>query len=342
MSEVRVDQSLYTAARERAVYLPLADSGYLRVGGEDRRDWLQRQTSNDVRLLTARRAVRTVLTSPTARILDVLLLLDEGEHIGVAPLPGRHAATLRYLRGRIFFMDKVTVSDASATVRQWLLEGPQAAAALARLDLPTPTAVDEVTTGEVAGHAVRVVAQPGIGGLAYRVLVPTEGAEAFQQGLKRADVPEVPAATYEVLRVEAGLPAVGHELTEDFVPLEVGLEDLLSENKGCYPGQEVIARQITYDKIARRLVGLRPEAPVTAGATVQAEGKPAGKVTSAVISPRLGPIALAVLRRPYHEPGATVQVLTEAGPVQATVTALPFSQSPISHLQSQMPHPRTP
>src|SRR5690606_39681801 len=105
---------------------------------------------------------------------------------------------------------------------------------------------------------------------------------------------------YDVLRVEAGLPASGTELTEDFTPLETGLAYTVSTSKGCYTGQEVLARQINYDKVSRQLVGLRLKEPAPAGSAVRAEGRPAGTVTSVVLSPEHGWIALAVVRRPHH------------------------------------------
>ena len=73
-------------------------------------------------------------------------------------------------------------------------------------------------------------------------------------------------------RVEAGLPAPGAELTEDVTPLEAGLRRFCDDHKGCYTGQEIVARQITYDKVANHLVGLLPAAPVTAKAHVQPDG----------------------------------------------------------------------
>jgi tRNA-modifying protein YgfZ len=132
---------------------------------------------------------------------------------------------------------------------------------------------------------------------------------------------ELSDAEYEILRLEAGLPAAGHELTEEYTPLETGLEQLVSTSKGCYTGQEVLARQVNYDKVTRHLAGLRLKAEVPAGSSVTSEGKPAGIITSIAISPRLGPIALAVLRRPYHEPGTAVSV----GEIKGTVEALPFN-----------------
>ena len=94
-----------------------------------------------------------------------------------------------------------------------------------------------------------------------------------------------------------------------------------AENKGCYTGQEIIARQITYDKVTRTLVGLRSAALLAPGAAVAAEGREVGRVTSAAFSPQLqAPVALAIVKRPYNAVGTTVVV----NGVEATVAALPF------------------
>jgi folate-binding protein YgfZ len=130
---------------------------------------------------------------------------------------------------------------------------------------------------------------------------------------------------YESLRVEAGLPAAGHELTETYTPLETGLEAAISDNKGCYTGQEIIARQITYDKVTQHLCGLRLSQPASPGARIWAEEKLAGQVTSITASPRYGPLALAIIKRPYFEPGTAVLVgETIESAIQAQVQALPF------------------
>jgi len=108
--------------------------------------------------------------------------------------------------------------------------------------------------------------------------------------------------------------------------LNFDLLDAISLDKGCYTGQEVIARQITYDKVTKRLVGLRLDNPVEAGERVWADGKPSGKISSSVISPSFGPIALAYLKRPYHQPGSKVWVAksSEQAGLPAVVTKLPF------------------
>jgi folate-binding protein YgfZ len=103
------------------------------------------------------------------------------------------------------------------------------------------------------------------------------------------------------MRVEAGLPAAGAELSEDYTPLEAGLAAAISSTKGCYTGQEVLARQITYDKVTQHLCGLRLTRRAQPGGRVWApDGSPVGRVTSAATSPRFGEIALAVVKRPHR------------------------------------------
>ena len=98
-----------------------------------------------------------------------------------------------------------------------------------------------------------------------------------------------------------GRAAVGAELTGDYTPLEAGLAWAVSDNKGCYTGQEIIARQITYDKVTKTLVGLRSDVPLLVGENVTADGRSVGVVTSSGYSPALGrPLALAVVKRPFN------------------------------------------
>ena len=101
----------------------------------------------------------------------------------------------------------------------------------------------------------------GIGSQGFLLLAPTPAAEAVRGTILRAGAAPLPEDAYQVLRVEAGVPAPGAELTEDVTPLEAGLRRFCDDHKGCYTGQEIIARQITYDKVTDHLV----EVPSCAG-----------------------------------------------------------------------------
>jgi tRNA-modifying protein YgfZ len=143
-----------------------------------------------------------------------------------------------------------------------------------------------------------------------------------------AGIKELNRSEYEILRVEAGLPSAQHELSEEYSPLEVNLESAISDKKGCYTGQEVIARQMTYDKVTRRLVGLLLGEEIPLGAQLRGEGKPVGVITSTVLSSRYGPIALSIIKRPYNQPGTELIVDVGESKLVARVTQLPFTQNP--------------
>ncbi len=295
-------------------------TGWLQISGADRVDFLQRQSTNDITLLTAEHVITTVLTNAAARILDVLQLVSMGDvTLGAIPLPGRAAATAHFLKRRIFFMDKVTVTDSSAEIVMLDLVGAGAADILQGYGV-TPPGLDALAHGEIQGIPVRVLGQRGLLGDGYRLLAESNFRDQLAAAAGSAGAKSLSEDEVEVLRVEAGLPGPLRELTEDYTPLEMRLEHLISDKKGCYTGQEVIARQITYDKITKSLAGLRLAAPVNPGDRVFVEDAAVGEVTSAVHSPRFGTLALAVIKRPHFERGMVVEVQG----VRGQVTNLPF------------------
>jgi folate-binding protein YgfZ len=136
--------------------------------------------------------------------------------------------------------------------------------------------------------------------------------------------PEAPSseAEVEVRRVEGGLPRYGVDVSEDHFPFEANLDAAISYVKGCYIGQEVVARAHARGHANKRLVGLRLAAPVEAGAPIASAARPdAGKITSAVVSPDFGPIALGYVHRSSWEAGTEVTV----GGVGGVVASLPFA-----------------
>ena len=309
----------YDTIQTGAVFYRVPDPGYLRITGADRIDFIQRQTTNDARLLKPERSQRTVLTTPTARMIDVWRLVMAQDAVNVIALPGRGQATANYLKTRIFFMDKVTVTNASAEVALFEVFGAATADVVSGIGLP---GAETVATATVNGADVCVIGAPEVGG--WLLVVPADYANAMAEWLVRAGAVALAPAVYDLLRIEAGRPAAGRELTEDYTPLEANLDAAISDVKGCYTGQEVLARQITYDKVTRRLVGLRLAESVMTGVTVFADGRSAGTVTSVAESPRFGPIALAVVKRPFFEPGTAVTVGEGENAASGEVMALPF------------------
>lgn len=319
----------HAAARHGVAVLDRADAGILSLGGETRVDFVQRQTTNDVKRLAPGQATITVLTNPQARILDTLLVLARPDDLLLLNGPPRRSQLAPYLRGMIFFMDRVTVRDWNNDFCQLELLGPQAAAQLAGVTHDTTLASAPVFTWydvTLANSTLTAVRLPGPGVDTWRLIVPAAAIGQVWDTLVQAGTQPLGRAAYDALRVESGFPAPGPELNDQVTPLEAGLLAYVSEGKGCYTGQEIIARQITYDKVTRHLCGLLLDRlPAnSAGAEVTAGGRVVGSLTTTAMSPVLGrPTALAYVKRDV-EPGMAVVVRSREDEIGATVTALPM------------------
>jgi folate-binding protein YgfZ len=122
-----------------------------------------------------------------------------------------------------------------------------------------------------------------------------------------------------------GIAGAETELTDDYTPLEAGLNDAVADGKGCYTGQEVIARQLTYDKVVQRLVGLSLTAPASIGDVLYAGERRVGVITSLSQSPAYGSIGLGYVRRPEFERGTRLRT-APGGDAVVTIVELPFGK----------------
>ncbi|MCC6167708.1 MAG: aminomethyl transferase family protein [Caldilineaceae bacterium] len=325
-----IDPAAYAALIDGAARLSRPDACVLRLTDADRSDFLHRMTTNNINVLRPGQSAVTALTSPTARILYVFTVVCRADELILLPAPGQSAALARHLRGQIFFMDKVKVTDLSDEWARLRLLGPKASTLLAHMgfDAGVDTGAPQANTVLEQGDLL-AVAQPQYEVPGYEVVLPAARQAEALAALEAAGAQPVDAATYEARRIELGRPAAGAELTEDYNPLEAGLAWACAEDKGCYTGQEIIARQITYDKVTRTLVGLLAAQPLTPGAEVMVDGRSLGQITSAAHSPALdAPIALAVIKRPANTPGTQVTVTVTDGSAAAQVVSLPFVTEP--------------
>lgn len=322
----------YGAARAGAVAVWRTAVGRVRAVGRDRLDLLHRMSTNDLTGMAAGEARYTVLTTAVARMVDVLWVLNRADTALYLTGPGRAPLVRRWLSGYIFYNDKVKFEDATADLGQFGLYGARAAAVAEAL-APGAAALAEnrfLDTGEVVVARTRPLAGAG-----YTVLAPAAQIEAlWAQAVAAGAVPAGEQA-YQWLRLAVGQPEgaadghplAGREISEDYIPLEANLWPAVNFKKGCYIGQEIIARMESRGKLARRLVGLRLSAPAPVGAEVRA-GESAtvvGTLTSAGDLPGYGPAALAYLKSAAAEPGTVVTVTTAGVPaLPATVVELPF------------------
>lgn len=331
MTETTILDSGEQALREGAAFMARPDAGLLVLTDDDCADFLHRMTTNEINHLAAGKATVTVLTSPTARILQVFTVLARSDAFWLLPAPGAAAALAHHLRGQIFFMDKVKVANLSEEYRRLRLLGPQAKATLSTIapevaalpdgDWCEVTLTQDAQSQDTEPIAVTILQQLDYELPGYELITATANFALLQEQLQAAGCLAIDESTYHMRRVELGRPAAAHELTEEYNPLEAGIGWTCADNKGCYTGQEIIARQITYDKITKVLVGLRSDTKLAEGSELQTDGRVVGHVTSSTMSSQLGtPLALAIVRRPYHEAGTSL----DAGGQDVTVTALPM------------------
>ena len=309
----------FAAAQGGAVVVMRSQEGRLRAVGRDRLDLLHRMSTNDLVGLAAGEARPTVLTTAIARIVDLVWVLNRGETVLCLTGPGRATAVRRWLAGYIFYNDKVKFEDAGAELGQLGLFGPKAKGVAEALQ-PGAAALAEnhfIDTGDVVVLRGRPLAGDG-----YTLIAPADRMDALWERTVAAGAVPAGAEVYEMLRLQAGVPG-NAELTGDYIPLEANLWGAVDFKKGCYIGQEIIARMESRGKLARRLAGIKLSAPVTEGAEVTAAdgGQAIGKVTSAGSLPGYGPVALAYIKTAQAEVGARVKV----GAAEGEVVVLPFS-----------------
>jgi aminomethyltransferase len=295
--------------------------GRLRLTERDRADLLHRLSTNDISRLSSGEGTRTVLTNHNARIVDLLTVYVLPEHLLVITSPMQRLSVLSTLRKNIFFNDRVAVEDLTDETVQYHIYGPRSAALMREVvgldvaDWP----LHHVQGVTIAGAQAWLARTLPLGGAGFMLLGHAEDRAVIEQALEPAA--PLSQAVYDILRVEHGYPAPGHELSLEYIPLETRLLDAVSFNKGCYVGQEIIARMESRNRLAKQLMGLRLSRLVEAGGKLQREGKEMGDLTSVVASPRFGPIGLAYVRTASAEPGTIVQV---AQGVDAEVVDLPF------------------
>ncbi|HSM55785.1 MAG TPA: hypothetical protein VK879_06475 [Candidatus Sulfomarinibacteraceae bacterium] len=286
----------YDALHESAIVVDRSDLGILKFMGETRLDLINRMSTQAVAQLQSGEGAATVLTTDIGRMIDRLLLYTSSE--AVYALTGENNAedVGRYLMRFVFFQDDFHIEDLSEETAVLAVYGPQAAERLRPLfgdavDLP----LHHWRQLEAADTIAYLHRTDPIAGGGYFVMGDVDDKAALWEQLVDAGITPADEQTFEYARIEAGLPRFGREITEDYIPLEAGLWDDVSFNKGCYTGQEIIARMESRGRLARKLVRLRATESVAPGDDIEVDGRSAGTITSASGGPR-GVLALGYVK----------------------------------------------
>ena len=291
------------------------DRGLLVVSGSEAAEYLQGQLTNDVEALEPGDGCYAALLNRKGRMQADMRVLRPSEEpeLWLELEPEGVEAARRHL-GMYKIGREVEIADATGERALLSLIGPRSIELAGSAALPE-NACETVTIGGAECLAVGTA-----GGI--DLIVPAAGRERVRDALLAAGAVEVSPEAAEIVRIEAGRPRFGAEMGTETMPAEAGIvEGAVSFTKGCYIGQETVARLHYKGKPNRHLRGLRFSAPARRGEALRLGEKEVGTVGSAAISPALGPIGLAILRR-EAEPGTTLAVGEDG--VTATVIALPF------------------
>ncbi len=298
----------YAAAHESAVLAHHPARGMLYLTGSTRLDLVNRMSTQAVLNLQSGEGAATVLTSDIGRIIDRPILYATSDAAYLLTGDDHADMLARYFMRNIFFNDDVQLKNITAETIVFGVYGPRATERLAVAGFAeTEMPLHHWRAAEIGGATAYLHRTDPIAGGGYFVTASADDREALLAALLAAGLPQIDEAAYDYLRIEAGLPRFGRELALDYIPLEAGLWDDVSFSKGCYVGQEIIARMESRGKLAKRLVRLRPGAPVEPGAAITAGGRPAGTITSAAGGPA-GPVALGYVRTAALNDGAALTV----------------------------------
>jgi hypothetical protein len=300
-----------------------SDWGRLEISGRDRLTFLHNQSTNDFNRLQPGQGGDTVIVTSTARTIDLATAYILPETILMIVSPNRRQQVLTWLDRYIFFGDQVKLTDVTAQTVMFSLVGAASHALLETLGagaiVGQPEASHQVWA--IAGAEVRVAVGSGLAIDGYTLIMKTDDGAAVWQALVQAGAALIGTKTWEQWRIQQGRPMPDSELTEDYNPLEAGLWQTISFNKGCYIGQETIARLDTYKGVKQQLWGVKLAAIAQPGTTITIGEAKVGILTS-VTETDAGYVGLAYIRTKAGGAGLQVQV----GEVLGEIVDVPFLQ----------------
>jgi folate-binding protein YgfZ len=277
----------YEALTKGAALVDRSAVGRLRFGGKDALDLLNRLSTNQLLDLAPGQGRPTVLTSNKGRIIDLLIVFRLEGHLLVLTSGEARQKVAEYIDFYTFSED-VGLRDVTPETAILSVTGPMAEEALLRVGIEVQgIAPYSALPASADGTEVLVLRSDFFGTPGYDLVVSKEKAEIVRERLGGIGAIPVGVEALEAVRIERGVPAYGCELGEEYNPHEAGLLPFVSFTKGCYVGQEVVTRLNTYDKVQRRLVGLRwkSEWLPEKGAAISAGSEAVGAVTSVARQP---------------------------------------------------------
>jgi len=297
----------------------------IEVRGNDRVQFLHSFCTNDVKKLVSGQGCEAFITNHQGKTVGHVFIFCEAERLVIGTVAGQAAALIAHF-DRFVISEDVTFRELSDQVQIFLIAGRESPARLRALTAADPPAVMlSFTHPPMAGCQCTLFRVPYTIGDSFFIRTSIADAAAVRVALESSGARPCQAEAVEAARIEAGFPYFGRDITDDNLPQEVARDkQAISFTKGCYLGQETVARIDALGHVNRLLVGIRfstDQVPPPATGLL-AGGKSVGHLTSACYSPLLAaPLALGYVRRQHAKPGSVLE--SDAG--AAAVIALPLS-----------------
>lgn len=297
--------------------------GRIQLSDADCKTFVHNQTTNDFNRLKPGDGCLTLFVTSTARTIDLAtaLILDDAVLLIVSPQ--RRETLMQWCDRYIFFGDKVKLEDVSDRTALFSLVGPESTSLLQTLgvEIKPDLANGAHWVSAIAEAEVRLTVGSGLATEGYSLIVATEEAAAVWAALTEAGACPLGDRAWEQLRIHQGRPMPDQELTDDYNAVEASLWQAISLDKGCYIGQETIARLDTYKGVKQQLWGLRSTTAIAPGTAITLADEKIGVVTSAV-QVADGYCGLGYIKTKAGGAGLTVHI----GASEATVVEVPFLQ----------------
>jgi folate-binding protein YgfZ len=300
----------YATLSDGCTFIRLPARTHIELLGADRQQFLHNFCTNDIKGLQPGTGCEAFITSVQGKTLGHILVFSGTESLALDTVPNQSEPLIRHL-DRYLITEDVQIADRSTEWLELAVAGSNATHVLRQCGLDVPVAPLNHIDGRIDGHAVSVRWVDMITAPCFFVRTAGNDQVVLIEKLREHGATECKADVLETARIEQGWPCFGVDITERNLPQEINRnERAISFTKGCYLGQETVARIDALGHVNRLLVGLRfdgKEIPVP-GTKLLAGEKEVGEVTSATFSPRLGaPLAIGFVRHEHANVGAELQ-----------------------------------
>lgn len=303
----RVDPRQYSLVESGGAFSPLANRTLIEVQGTDRKKFIHNLCTQNIQQLDVGRGCEAFFTNVQGKILLHGLIFCEPQSITIESTPGQAETILPHL-DKYLITEDVTLVDRTQDWTEFWVAGADAEKKLAAEGCEPPGEMLAHVEVEFRGIEARLRRVPLAESPCFFLQAKTSDSDALSEGLRQASLSQVPDNVVETLRIEVGFPSFGRDITSNHLPQEISRDkQAISFTKGCYLGQETVARIDALGHVNRHLVRLlfvkANEIPLH-GAELVSDGKAVGHVTSACWSPRQDCVAgLGFVRRTTIEAG---------------------------------------